>query len=185
MKAMQARGPAKIFKLQVLQVNSHKLLPVQQDLQMLYLPVHPLYCQPGAEDLQILRRLWTCGEEKKLHVSQSQYHGYWCAGSVRGQGISMRVCMLHLLMQNILRVFTRNLKNGVLGPNSFWRIVYCLPFLARSLVMNVIIKTHLKITHLKSKPHPPGDNELKLIDQLWNNCHVFSIQYKYMPIISL
>ena len=39
------------------QYNSHKLLPVPQDLQMLHLPVHPLYCQPGAEDLQILRRL--------------------------------------------------------------------------------------------------------------------------------
>ena len=24
---------------------------------MLHLPVHPLYCQPGAEDLQILQRL--------------------------------------------------------------------------------------------------------------------------------
>ena len=40
------------------QYNSHKLLPVQQDLQMLHLPVHPLYCQPGAEDLQIPRRLF-------------------------------------------------------------------------------------------------------------------------------
>ena len=37
--------------------NSHKLLPVQEDLQMLYLPVHPLYCQPGVEDLQISWRL--------------------------------------------------------------------------------------------------------------------------------
>ena len=33
------------------QYNSHKLFPVQQDLQMLHLPVHPLYCQPGAKDL--------------------------------------------------------------------------------------------------------------------------------------
>ena len=40
------------------QYNSHKLLPVQQNLQMLLLPVHPLYCQPGAEDLQISRRLY-------------------------------------------------------------------------------------------------------------------------------
>ena len=39
------------------QYKSHKFLPVQQDLQMLYLPVHPLFCQPVAEDLQILRRL--------------------------------------------------------------------------------------------------------------------------------
>ena len=70
LKAMPAPGPAKSFKLQVLQqcksiaglnsrnqCNSHKLLPVQQNLQMLQLPVHHLYCQPGAEDLQISRKL--------------------------------------------------------------------------------------------------------------------------------
>ena len=43
------------------QCNSHKLLSVQQDLQMLHLPVQPLYCQPGAEDLQISRRLKPSG----------------------------------------------------------------------------------------------------------------------------
>ena len=36
------------------QCDSHKLLPVQQNLQILNLPVHPLYCQPGAkEHLQV------------------------------------------------------------------------------------------------------------------------------------
>ena len=43
----------KVFKSQVLQVltigtnNSHKLLPVQQDLQMLHLPVHPTPLLPA------------------------------------------------------------------------------------------------------------------------------------------
>ena len=36
-------------------------MPVQWDLQMLHLPVHPLYCQLGAEDLQIWRRLIMVG----------------------------------------------------------------------------------------------------------------------------
>ena len=40
------------------QCNSHKILPVQQDLQILHLPVLPLqYCQPGVKDLQVLWRL--------------------------------------------------------------------------------------------------------------------------------
>ena len=39
------------------QCNHHKLLPVQQELQMLPLLVHPLYCHSGAEDLQISRSL--------------------------------------------------------------------------------------------------------------------------------
>ena len=72
LKAMQARRPAKIFELQVLQVkiaclnsrykyHSHELLPDQQDLQMLHLPVHHLYWQPGAEDLQISKGLFLIG----------------------------------------------------------------------------------------------------------------------------
>ena len=66
LKAMPARGPAKSKSHKSNaglnsrnQCNSHKLLPVQQDLQMLQLPVHRLYCQPGAEDLLISRRLVT------------------------------------------------------------------------------------------------------------------------------
>ena len=39
------------------QCNSHKLLPVKQDLQIFHLPVHPLYCQRGAEDLKVSWRL--------------------------------------------------------------------------------------------------------------------------------
>ena len=69
LKAVQAQGPAKIYincrsckSMACLnssnQCNSDKLLPVQQDLQMLHLPVHPLYCQPGPKDLQISWRLF-------------------------------------------------------------------------------------------------------------------------------
>ena len=89
LKAMQAQGPAKISKLHVLKVKilyvsmvrtnvvSHKLLPVQQDLQMLHLPVHPLYCEPGAEDLQVSQRLWPYrkpGQLCSIFNFQCEYH---------------------------------------------------------------------------------------------------------------
>ena len=67
LKAMQARGPAKYWNWMTCmsiawlnisnRCNSHKLLPVQQDLQMLHLPDHPLFRQPGAEDLKVSWRL--------------------------------------------------------------------------------------------------------------------------------
>ena len=57
-KDIEIAGPASQLHVLTLETNIIlKLLPVQQDLQMLYLPVHPFYCQSGAEDLQISWRL--------------------------------------------------------------------------------------------------------------------------------
>ena len=47
------------------QCNSQKLLQVQQDLQILHLPVHPLYC-PGPRTCKFPRDCW-------LHSQSSEF----------------------------------------------------------------------------------------------------------------